>query len=139
MTHEKYLVAGVARNSAGQLKARYSTLSVSDTEVRQAKAGNTDILYVDLPRPMTRDEIPAYLLTLEQFKSVAAYREVLEDANTNHALKSKTPRTKAPQSAKTAKSPKVKAAKPAKVRPAVKAPPAVDTDLEIEELKAIAA
>jgi len=136
MTHEKYLVAGVARNSAGQLKARYSTLSVSDTEVRQAKAGNTDIVYVDLPRPMTRDEIPAYLLTLEQFKSVAAYREVLEDANTNHALKSKTPRNKAPKSAKT---PKVKAAKPAKVRPAVKAPPAVDTDLEIEELKAIAA
>ena len=136
MTHEKYLVAGVARNSAGQLKARYSTLSVADTMARQARAGNTDIVYVDLPRAMTRDEIPAYLLTLTEFNSVAAYKQVLEDANTNHALKSKTPRTKAPKATKT---PKVKAAKPAKVRPAVKAPPAVDTDLEIEELKAIAA
>ena len=136
MTHEKYLVAGVARNSFGQLKARYSTLTVEDTVKRQEKAGNTDITYVELPRAMTRDEIPAYLLTIETFSSNPAFREVLEEANTNHALKQKTPRVKA------AAAPKAKPVKVAKVNTKVtKAPakPQVEEDLEIEELKAIAA
>lgn len=140
MTNEKYLVGGVGRNSAGKLKARYSTLSVADTLDRQVRANNTDLLYVDLPRPMTRDEIPAYLLTLEAFNSVQAYRECLEAANTNHALKGKPTR-----GAKAPRPPKAKPAKAPKVAKAVKAPkvklPAKteDDDLLIEELKAIVA
>lgn len=137
MTNEKYLVAGVARNNAGQLKARYSTLTVAETISRQERAGNTDILYVDLPEPMTREQIPAYLLGLEQFNSVQAYKEVLENANTNHALKSKTPRVKAAKPAPVAKT---KSAKTVKAKPAVKAPKLeAEDDLEIEELKALAA
>lgn len=134
MTHEKFMVAGVARNMQGKLKVRYSTLSVADTVARQERAGNTEILYVELPEAMVRDDIPAFLLGLEQFSSVPAYKEVLETANTNHALKGKPARApKAP------KAPKAKAPKAPKA-PKVTIPAADEAeDFEIEELKAIAA
>ena len=136
MTHEKFMVAGVARNMQGKLKVRYSTLSVADTVARQERAGNTEILYVELPEAMVRDDIPAFLLGLEQFSSVPAYKEVLETANTNHALKGKPAR--APKAPK-AKAPKAKTPKAPKA-PKVTIPAAdVAEDFEIEELKAIAA
>jgi hypothetical protein len=132
MTHEKFIVAGVARNNQGKLKARYSTLSVAETVARQERAGNTEILYVELPEAMTREDIPAFLLGLEQFSSVPAFKAVLEAANTNHALKSKAPRAKpaATAAAKPAKAPKVM------IKEAMEAA-GVDADLEIEELKAL--
>ena len=134
MTHEKFLVAGVARNNKGQLRARYSTLTVAETIARQERAGQTDILYVDLPEPMSREDIPAYLLTLEAFTSVPDFKACLEDANTNHVLKSKAPR------AKTARAtPAPKAPKPVKA-PKVRLPkPDAEDDLMIEELKALVA
>lgn len=141
MTNETYLVGGVGRNKDGKLKARYSTLSVADTLSRQERAGNTDLLYVDLPKAMTRDEIPAYLLTLEAFTSNPAFRACLEAANTNHALKSKTPRfaknNQAPAKPKAKKAaPKVAAPKTPKLPKPAKTE---DEDLIIEELKALAA
>jgi len=136
MTHEKFMVAGVARNMQGKLKVRYSTLSIADTVARQERAGNTEILYVELPEAMVRDDIPAFLLGLEQFSSVPAYKEVLETANTNHALKGKPARAPKAPKAKAPKAPKAPKAKAPKVTI-----PAADEaeDFEIEELKAIAA
>lgn len=74
----KFVTGGVSQNSKGTFKVRYSTLSVEDTMVRQIKAGNEHNLYVDLPRPMTRDELPVYLLTLPEFSGNPDYKSVLE-------------------------------------------------------------
>lgn len=68
-----FKVAGVAKNSKGQLRVRYSTLSLQDTINRQVAANNTDIKYVELPKAMSRKEIPAYLLGLPEFKSNKDY------------------------------------------------------------------
>lgn len=132
MTHEKYFVAGVARNSAGQLKARYSTLTVAETIERQEKAGNTDICYVELPTAMSRQEIPAYLLTLDLFSNNTQFKAVLEAANTNHVLKNKAPRPKV------SKIPAVKVHKTVN-QPKIKKLKDEPEDLVIEELKIIAA
>lgn len=139
MTHEKFLVAGVARNNKGQLRARYSTLTVAETIARQERAGQTDILYVDLPEPMSREDIPAYLLTLEAFTSVPDFKACLEDANTNHVLKSKAPRAKTVWATPAPKTAKVNTPKPVKA-PKVRLPkPDAEDDLMIEELKALVA
>jgi hypothetical protein len=74
----KFVTGGVSQNSKGTFKVRYSTLSVEDTMVRQIKAGNEHNFYVALPRPMDRDELPAYLLTLPEFSGNADYKAVLE-------------------------------------------------------------
>ena len=74
----KFVTGGVSQNSKGTFKVRYSTLSVEDTMVRQVKAGNEHNFYVALPKPMTRDELPAYLLTLKEFNTNADYKAVLE-------------------------------------------------------------
>ncbi len=74
----KYVTAGVSRNNKGTWKVRYSTLSVEDTMFRQMKADNTDNHYVALPEPMEREDIPKYLLTLEDFNGNADRRSVLE-------------------------------------------------------------
>jgi hypothetical protein len=74
----KYITAGVSRNNKGVWKVRYSTLNIDDTMFRQMKADNTDNFYVDLPHPMERDAVAAYLLTLEDFSGNADRRSVLE-------------------------------------------------------------
>jgi hypothetical protein len=68
-----FKVAGVAKNSKGQMRVRYSTLSLTDTINRQVAANNTDIKYVELPKAMKREEIPAYLLGLKDFASNPGY------------------------------------------------------------------
>lgn len=74
----KYVTGGVSQNSKGTWKVRYSTLSVEDTLVRQVKAGNEHNEYVALPNPMTREELPKYLLTLPKFSGNADFKAVLE-------------------------------------------------------------
>lgn len=74
----KFVTGGVSQNSKGTFKVRYSTLSVEDTLVRQVKAGNEHNFYVELPHAMTRDELPAYLLTLPEFSGNTEYKAVLE-------------------------------------------------------------
>ena len=64
-----FKVAGVAKNTKGQMRVRYSTLSLEDTILRQKAANNTDIQYVELPKAMKREDIPAYLLGLKEFNS----------------------------------------------------------------------
>jgi len=68
-----FKVAGVAKNNKGQMRVRYSTLSLQDTINRQVAANNTDIQYVELPKAMKREDIPAYLLGLNEFKSNKDY------------------------------------------------------------------
>ena len=68
-----FTVAGVAKNTKGQMRVRYSTLSLEDTILRQKAANNTDIQYVELPKAMKREDIPAYLLGLKEFNSNTAY------------------------------------------------------------------
>lgn len=74
----KYVTGGVSQNRNGTWKVRHSTLSVEDSVVRQVKAGDEHILYVELPREMGREELPAYLLTLSEFNTNAAYKAVIE-------------------------------------------------------------
>lgn len=121
----KFVTGGVSQNEKGTWKVRYSTLSVEETLVRQVKAGNENNFYVELPKPLTRDELPAYLLTLPEFNGNADYKKVLEA-------------TIAKKAPKPAKQPKAKAAKPA-AKAKVKTPsrPApVKVDEHIAELAA---
>jgi hypothetical protein len=74
----KYVTGGVSQNSKGTWKVRFSTLDVEGTLVRQIKAGNDSNHYVELPRAMTRDELPAYLLTLPEFNTNADFKAVIE-------------------------------------------------------------
>lgn len=68
-----FKVAGVAKNSKGQMRVRYSTLTLTDTINRQVAANNTDIKYVELPKAMKREDIPAYLLGLKEFSGNKDY------------------------------------------------------------------
>ena len=74
----KYVTGGVSQNRKGTWKVRHSTLSIEDSVVRQVKAGDEHIKYVDLPREMSREELPVYLLTLPEFSGNADYKAVLE-------------------------------------------------------------
>lgn len=121
----KYVTGGVSQNSKGTWKVRYSTLSVEETLVRQIKAGNSNDFYVDLGREMTRDELPAYLLTLPEFSGNADYKKVIEA----------TIAKKAPKPVK-AKAPKAKAAKPAAKVKTPSKPAPVEVDERIKELAA---
>ena len=69
----KFKVAGVSKNSKGQWKMRYSTLSVADTNLRQLAAKNTDIFLTDLPKAMSREEAAKYLLTVDGIKANKDY------------------------------------------------------------------
>ena len=68
-----FKVAGVAKNNKGQMRVRYSTLTLQDTINRQVAANNTDIQYVELPKAMKREDIPAYLLGLKEFSGNKDY------------------------------------------------------------------
>lgn len=120
----KYVTGGVSQNSKGTWKVRFSTLDVEGTMVRQVKAGNENNFYVELPQPMTRDELPAYLLTLKEF-------------NTNPEFKAVIEATMAKKAPKPAKVKAVKAAKaaPAKVKIPSK-PQSVQVDARTAELAA---
>ena len=120
----KYVTGGVSQNSKGTWKVRFSTLDVEGTMVRQVKAGNENNFYVELPKPMTRDELPAYLLTLKEFNTNAEFKAVLEA----------TVAKKAPKPAK-AKAAKVAKAAPAKVKMPSK-PQSVQVDARTAELAA---
>lgn len=74
----KFVTGGVSQNRKGTWKVRHSTLSIEDSIVRQVKAGDEHIMYVKLPREMSREELPAYLLTLPEFSGNADYKAVLE-------------------------------------------------------------
>lgn len=101
----KFITGGISKNAGGQMKVRGSTLGIPETVDRQTRAANTDMLFVTLPREMERDEIPAYLLTLTEFNTNAAYVACIEA----------TMAKKAPKPAKAPKAPKAQAAvKPAK-------------------------
>jgi hypothetical protein len=69
----KFMVAGVSKNSKGQWKMRYSTLSVADTNLRQLAARNTDIFLTDLPKAMSREEAAKYLTTVAGIKANADF------------------------------------------------------------------
>lgn len=69
----KFMVAGVSKNSKGQWKMRYSTLSVADTNLRQLAAKNTSIFLTDLPKAMSREEAAKYLLTVDGIKANKDY------------------------------------------------------------------
>ena len=121
----KYVTGGVSQNSKGTWKVRFSTLDVESTMVRQVKAGNENNFYVELPRPMTRDELPAYLLTLNEFSTNPEFRAVIEA-------------TIAKKAPKPAKAKAVKAA-PAKASTKVKIPSkpqSVQVDARTAELAA---
>ena len=120
----KYVTGGVSQNSKGTWKVRFSTLDVEGTMVRQVKAGNENNFYVELPKPMTRDELPAYLLTLKEFNTNAEFKAVLEA----------TIAKKAPKPVK-AKAAKVAKAAPAKVKMPSK-PQSVQVDARTAELAA---
>ena len=120
----KYVTGGVSQNRNGTWKVRHSTLSVEDSVVRQVKAGDEHIMYVELPREMGREELPAYLLTLTEFNTNAAYKAVIEA----------TMAKKAPKPVKVkAKAAPVKA--PAKVKMPSK-PQSVRVDARTAELAA---
>lgn len=121
----KFVTGGVSQNAKGTWKVRYSTLSVEETLVRQIKAGNENNVYVELPKPMTRDELPAYLLTQAEF-------------NANPAMKAVIEATIAKKAPKPAKAPKAKAAKPAtKAKAKTPSKPApVEVDERVKELAA---
>lgn len=121
----KYVTGGVSQNSKGTWKVRFSTLDVESTLVRQVKAGNENNFYVELPRPMTRDELPAYLLTLKEFNTNADFKAVIEA----------TMAKKAPKPAKVKKATATKAATPAKVKMPSK-PQSVQVDARTAELAA---
>ena len=117
----KFVTGGVSQNSKGTWKVRYSTLDVESTLVRQVKAGNENNFYVELPRAMTRDELPAYLLTLKEFNTNPEFKAVLEA----------TVVKKAP---KPAKAPKAKATKPAAKVKIPSRPAAEKVDPEIAKI-----
>lgn len=95
-----YITGGVSQNRNGSWKVRHSTLSIEDSVVRQVKAGDEHILYVDLPKPMTREELPVYLLTLSEFTSNPDYKRALQAAVAKRAPKqSKVKAAKAPRTA----------------------------------------
>ena len=121
----KYVTGGVSQNSKGTWKVRFSTLDVEGTMVRQVKAGNENNFYVELPKPMTRDELPAYLLTLKEFNTNAEFKAVIEA----------TMAKKAPKPAKAKKVTATKAATPAKVKMPSK-PQSVQVDARTAELAA---
>ena len=93
----KYVTGGVSQNRKGTWKVRHSTLSIEDSVVRQVKAGDEHIKYVDLPREMSREELPVYLLTLPEFSGNADYKAVLEATivkKTPKVVKAKVVKTK---------------------------------------------
>lgn len=96
----KFVTGGVSQNRNGDYKVRYSTLSVEDTMVRQIKADNENNLYVDLPQPMTREELPVYLLTLKEFTSNPEYKQALQAVVAKR--QPKQPKVKAAKAPKTA-------------------------------------
>jgi hypothetical protein len=121
----KYVTGGVSQNRNGTWKVRHSTLDVEGSFVRQVKAGDEHIMYVELPHEMGREELPAYLLTLSEFNTNADYKAVLEATIVK----------KAPKPAK------VKATKAAPVKAAVKVkipskPQSVQVDARTAELAA---
>jgi hypothetical protein len=122
----KYVTGGVSQNIKGTWKVRFSTLDVEGTLVRQVKAGNENNLYVELPQPMTRDELPAYLLTLKEFNTNADFKAVLETFIAKKAPKPAKVKVKA-------KAAPVKA--PAKVKMPSK-PQSVQVDARTAELAA---
>lgn len=107
-----FITGGMSKNRSGQMKVRGSTLSIDESVARQTRSGDTDILFVELPRAMERDDIAWYLLTLVEFNSVPEYKAVIEA----------TIAKKAPQPVKAAKAPR--AARPPKVsKPKISAVP----------------
>jgi hypothetical protein len=121
----KYVTGGVSQNSKGTWKVRFSTLDVEGTLVRQVKAGNENNFYVELPKAMTRDELPAYLLTLKEFNTNADFKAVIEAT-----MAKKMPK---PAKVKATKAAPVKA--PAKVKIPSK-PQSVQVDARTAELAA---
>jgi hypothetical protein len=98
----KFVTGGVSQNRSGDYKVRYSTLSVEDTMVRQIKADNENNLYVDLPQPMTREELPVYLLTLKEFTSNPEYKQALQAVVAKREPKQPKTKVKAAKAPKTA-------------------------------------
>ena len=101
----KYVTGGVSQNVKGTWKVRYSTLDVESTLVRQVKAGNENNFYVELPHAMTRDELPAYLLTLKEFNTNPEYKAVLDATLVKKAPKPAKVKAKAKVKATPAKAP----------------------------------
>ena len=77
---KNFIVAGVSKNVKGQWKMRYSTLSVTDTNLRQLAANNTAIFLVDLPKAMSREDAAKYLLTVDGIKTNDAYLATVSKA-----------------------------------------------------------
>ena len=97
-----YITGGVSQNRKGSWKVRHSTLSIEDSVVRQVKAGDEHILYVDLPQPMTREELPVYLLTLPEFTSNPEYKKALQAVVAKRQPKQPKTKLKAARAPKTA-------------------------------------
>lgn len=122
-------VAGVSKND-GTFKVRLCSDMVLRIKNLQ-KQGDTDILFTELPRPMTEVEACEFLLTLDTFQSFKA--EITLALNKKSADKkpsAKVPQAKAPTMAKEAKVAKT---------PKVIVGTDEDEDLLIEELKQLVA
>ena len=99
-----FITGGMSKNRSGQMKVRGSTLSIPETVDRQTRSGDTDMLFVELPKAMERGDIAWYLLTLVEFNSVPEYKAVIEAT-----IAKKAP--KPVKAAKAAKAPKAASTK----------------------------
>lgn len=122
----KFTVAGVSTQN-GITKVRFANDIVSRTKLL-SKGGHSPLELVELPKAMTKAEACQYLLDLGgKFKPYTQLITETMDKKSGVAVA---------KSAKAGKQVKpVKAAQPAKATKVIKSKPAVEEDLEVEEIK----
>lgn len=119
----KFTVAGVSGQN-GVVKVRFANDIVSRTKLL-AKGGHSPLELVELPKPMTKAEACQYLLDSNKFK---AYKDLITETMDKKNGVGPAKATKPGKVAKTSK------AKPTKV-----VMPKVEEDLEVTEIKELAA
>jgi hypothetical protein len=124
----KFTVAGVSGQN-GVIKVRFANDIVSRTKLL-SKGGHSPLELVELPKAMTKAEACQFLLKLDTFK---AYTDLISETmdKKNGVVATKV---KAVTPAKTSKPVSTSKAKPAKV-----IAPKVEEDLEVTEIKELAA
>lgn len=122
----KFTVAGVSGQN-GVVKVRFANDIVSRTKLL-AKGGHSPLELVELPKPMTKAEACQYLLDSNKFK---AYKDLITETmdKKNGVAPAKVAKAAKP----------VKAAKTSKAKPTKVVMPKVEEDLEVTEIKELAA
>lgn len=120
----KFTVAGVSGQN-GVVKVRFANDIVSRTKLL-AKGGHSPLELVELPKPMSKADACQFLLDSGKFK---AYKDLITETM---AKKNGVAPAKAPKAAKPVKTVKSKTTK-------VVAPKVQEEDLEITEIKVLAA